>query len=76
MLCFFVVKPGGDGLRVYLLFLLQAYMVADSYELNMPSCWVAPIYNISVVKGNFNYLQQYLNYFQLTPAIATEIAIM
>jgi len=53
---------------------LESYVVADSYELSIPSCWVDPLYHIVVLNGNFNYLQQYESYFHLTPSIATEIA--
>ena len=48
-------------------------MIADAYNLSSASCWVDPLFDRVIIKGELNYLKQYLSVFQLTGPLMMEI---
>jgi len=54
---------------------VEALVVADCYDFRDPAIWSEPIYRMVVIKGNFNYLDQFQSFFQLNSTIIGNIAL-
>ncbi|XP_057317052.1 spatacsin-like [Hydractinia symbiolongicarpus] len=54
---------------------IEAFIVADSYEMRDVSIWVEPLYQMVVVKGQFVYLQQFLAFLPLSSSLIGDIAV-
>ncbi|XP_066929515.1 spatacsin-like [Clytia hemisphaerica] len=54
---------------------VEALVVADCYDFRDPAIWSEPIYRMVVIKGNFNYLDQFQSFFQLNSTIIGNVAL-